>query len=57
VARTHYQVKDHTLVIRGEFDGLSTGINGGRGRVRYVINYEIDRDFKNNVSLKYLIGG
>jgi hypothetical protein len=31
VARTHYQVKDHKLVIKGEFDRLSTGVNGGRG--------------------------
>lgn len=54
MARLHYYVKDHTLVIKGDFDGLSTGINGGRGQVRSVINHEVGKDFNNDEPLQYL---
>ncbi len=50
----HYYVKDHTLVIKGDFDGLSTGINGGRRQVRSVINHEVGKDFNNDEPLKFL---
>ena len=50
----HYYVKDHTLVIKGDFDGLSTGINGGRRQVRSVINHEVGKDFNNDEPLKLL---
>jgi adenosylcobinamide hydrolase len=40
-----YYVKDHTLVVRGEFDGISTGVGGGRRRVRSVVNHEVGKDY------------
>ena len=44
----------HALVIKGDFDGLSTGINGGRRQVRSVINHEVGKDFNNDEPLKLL---
>jgi len=49
-----YYVKDNTLVIKGDFDGISTGINGGRRRVRSVINHEVGRDFSRHDHAEYL---
>jgi adenosylcobinamide hydrolase len=49
-----YYVKDHTLVVKGDFDGISTGVNGGRRRVRSVINHEVSRQFNNDDPAKYL---
>ncbi|HUL62883.1 MAG TPA: adenosylcobinamide amidohydrolase [Methanocella sp.] len=47
-------MKDHTLVIRGDFDGVSTGLNGGRARVRSVINHQVGRDFDDRRPAQYL---
>ncbi len=49
-----YYVKDHTLVVKGDFDGISTGINGGRRRVRSVVNHEVSRQFNNDDPATYL---
>jgi adenosylcobinamide hydrolase len=54
VAALRYYVKDNTLVIRGDFDGISTGLNGGRGRVSAVINHEVGRDFNQPDPLQYM---
>ncbi|WP_292488100.1 adenosylcobinamide amidohydrolase [Methanohalobium sp.] len=49
-----YCTRNSTLIISGEFEGLSTGINGGRGYVESIFNHEVNKgfDFKNPV--KYL---
>jgi adenosylcobinamide hydrolase len=49
-----YYVKDHTLVIKGDFDGISTGVGGGRRRVRSVVNHEVSRHFNNDDPAEYL---
>ena len=40
-----YYVKDSTLVIEGDFEAVSTGLNGGRARVNYLFNKQVPRIF------------
>ena len=40
-----YYVKDSTLVIEGDFEAVSTGLNGGRARVNYIFNKQVPRTF------------
>lgn len=40
-----YNVKDSTLVIEGDFEAVSTGLNGGRARVNYLFNKQVPRTF------------
>jgi len=49
-----YYVVDKTLVVKGDFDGLSTGINGGRRRVKAIINHEVDKDFGHDEPVAYM---
>jgi len=49
-----YFVMDKTLVVKGDFDGLSTGIDGGRRRVGAVLNHEVGKDFNNDDPVAYM---
>jgi adenosylcobinamide hydrolase len=40
-----YYVKDSTLVIEGDFEAVSTGLNGGRARANYLFNKQVSRNF------------
>ncbi|HII00212.1 TPA: adenosylcobinamide amidohydrolase [Methanosarcinaceae archaeon] len=40
-----YYVKDSTLVIEGDFEAVSTGLNGGRSRVKDLFNKQVPRTF------------
>jgi adenosylcobinamide hydrolase len=40
-----YYIKDSTLVIEGDFEAVSTGLNGGRERVKYLFNKQVPRTF------------
>ena len=40
-----YYVKDSTLIIKGDFEAVSTGLNGGRARVKYLFNKQVPRTF------------
>ncbi|MDD3043635.1 MAG: adenosylcobinamide amidohydrolase [Methanosarcinaceae archaeon] len=40
-----YDVKDSTLIIEGDFEAVSTGLNGGRRRVKYIFNRQVPRTF------------
>jgi adenosylcobinamide hydrolase len=40
-----YCVKDSTLIISGDFEAVSTGLNGGRARVKYLFNKQVPRTF------------
>ncbi|AKB17959.1 MULTISPECIES: adenosylcobinamide amidohydrolase [unclassified Methanosarcina] len=40
-----YYVKDNTIVIEGDFEAVSTGLNGGRARVNYLFNKQVPRTF------------
>ncbi len=37
--------KDSTLVIEGDFEAVSTGLNGGRSRVKCLFNKQVPRTF------------
>ncbi|HMK46957.1 MAG TPA: adenosylcobinamide amidohydrolase [Methanocella sp.] len=52
--KVRYYVKDNTLVIKGNFDGISTGINGGREKVRSAINHEVGKDFNHPHPTQYM---
>ena len=41
-------------MVKGDFDGISTGINGGQRRVRSVVNHEVSRHFNNDDPVEYL---
>lgn len=49
-----FYVKDKTLAIVGDFDGLSTGIDGGRRRVGAVLNREVGGDFDHADPVAYM---
>jgi adenosylcobinamide hydrolase len=49
-----YYVADKTLIIKGNFDGLSTGIDGGRRRARAVLNHEVGKDFDHADPVAYM---
>ncbi len=51
-----YYVKNRTLVIKGDFDGLSTGIDGGRKKVKAVLNHEVGGDFDHDDPAGYMAG-
>jgi adenosylcobinamide hydrolase len=40
-----YYLKDSTLIIKGDFEAVSTGLNGGRARVKYLFNKQVPRTF------------
>ncbi|WP_292387002.1 adenosylcobinamide amidohydrolase [Methanosarcina sp. UBA5] len=40
-----YYVKDSALIIKGDFEAASTGLNGGRARVKYIFNKQVPRTF------------
>lgn len=40
-----YYIKDQTLIIKGDFEAVSTGLNGGRARVNYLFNKQVPRTF------------
>ncbi|MGE5349594.1 MAG: adenosylcobinamide amidohydrolase [Actinomycetota bacterium] len=48
MADMHYFVEDRTLVIRGKFNGVSTGINGGRKKVKAIVNHQVNGDFNHD---------
>lgn len=40
-----YYLKDSALIIKGDFEAVSTGLNGGRARVKYLFNKQVPRTF------------
>jgi adenosylcobinamide hydrolase len=54
VRALRYYTIDKTLVIKGDFDGLSTGMDGGRRRVGAVLNHEVGLDFNEDDPLGYM---
>ncbi|AKB47088.1 Adenosylcobinamide amidohydrolase [Methanosarcina sp. Kolksee] len=40
-----YYLKDSNLIIKGDFEAVSTGLNGGRARVKYLFNKQVPRTF------------
>lgn len=50
----HYYVADDTLIIKGDFDGIGTGVNGGRRTVKAAINHHVGLDFNRDDPGRYL---
>ena len=40
-----YYMKNRTLLIEGDFEAVSTGLNGGRARTKYLFNKQVPRTF------------
>lgn len=40
-----YYMKNRTLLIEGDFEAVSTGLNGGRARIKHLFNKEVPRTF------------
>jgi adenosylcobinamide hydrolase len=49
----HY-IKDSTLIIEGEFEALSSGINGGRACVECLFNHQVQPGFNHFEPAQYL---
>ncbi len=49
----HY-IKDSTLVIEGEFEALSSGINGGRACVECLFNHQVQPGFNHFEPAQYM---
>jgi len=49
----HY-IKDSTLIIEGEFEAISSGINGGRGHVDRLFNHQVQPGFNHFEPAQYL---
>jgi len=49
----HY-IKDSTLIIEGEFEGISSGINGGRACVECLFNHQVQPGFNHFEPAQYM---
>ncbi len=49
----HY-IKDSTLIIEGEFEAISSGINGGRACVECLFNHEVQPGFNHFEPAQYM---
>ena len=49
----HY-IKDSTLIIEGEFEALSSGINGGRRHVDCLFNHQVQPGFDHSEPAQYM---
>lgn len=50
----HYYIKDDTLVIEGNFEAISTGLNGGRSDVKHLFNKQVSRAFNPSDPRKFI---
>jgi adenosylcobinamide hydrolase len=46
--------KDSTLVMEGDFEAVSTGLNGGRARVKHLLNKQVPRTFNPPDPVKFV---
>jgi adenosylcobinamide hydrolase len=51
-----YWVEDDTLIVRGSFFGVSTGLLGGWKKVSYVFNHTVGDEFHSGDPVTYLRG-
>ncbi|WP_290596808.1 MULTISPECIES: adenosylcobinamide amidohydrolase [unclassified Archaeoglobus] len=50
----NYWVDDRTLIVSGDFFGVSTGLGGGWKRVSYAFNHTVGEDFNFSEPYDYL---
>jgi len=49
-----WYIKEKTLVIEGDFEALSSGLDGGRSSVKLILNSTVHNEFNAEDHLKYL---
>jgi adenosylcobinamide hydrolase len=49
-----YRIKRHTLIIQGDFEAISSGVNGGRRHVGNIINHQVQPGFDHDNPVEYL---
>jgi adenosylcobinamide hydrolase len=51
-----YEIVDQVLVIKGNFEALSSGVNGGRRAVNNILNIQVPHDFSHDDPKSYIEG-
>ncbi len=51
-----YEVADRVLVLKGNFEALSSGVDGGRRAVNNILNIQVPHDFSHDDPKSYIEG-
>jgi adenosylcobinamide hydrolase len=51
-----YEILDRVLVVRGNFEALSSGVDGGRRAVKNILNIQVSPDFSHGDPKSYIEG-
>jgi len=51
-----YEILDRVLVLKGNFEALSSGVNGGRRAVNNILNIQVPHDFSHDAPKSYIEG-
>jgi adenosylcobinamide hydrolase len=49
-----YEILDRVLVVRGNFEALSSGVDGGRRAVKNILNIQVSPDFSHDDPKSYI---
>ena len=49
-----YEIVDQVLVLKGNFEALSTGVDGGRKATKNILNIQVPRDFSHDDPTSYI---
>ena len=49
-----YEIVDRVLVLKGNFEALSTGVDGGRKATKSILNIQVPRDFSHDDPTSYI---
>jgi len=51
-----YEVVDRILILKGNFEALSSGVDGGRRAVKNILNIQVPHDFSHDDPKSYIDG-
>jgi adenosylcobinamide hydrolase len=51
-----YEIVDRVLVLKGDFEALSTGVDGGRRATKNILNIQVPHDFSHDDPKSYIEG-
>jgi adenosylcobinamide hydrolase len=51
-----YEILDRVLVLKGSFEALSSGVDGGRRAVKNILNIQVPHDFSHDDPNSYIKG-
>jgi adenosylcobinamide hydrolase len=54
VTSVEYEIVDRVLVLKGNFEALSTGVDGGRKATKSILNIQVPRDFSHDDPTSYI---